>query len=68
MNAPEELGGTETKIAEVVTASELTTSNWGDEKMFFRHERMENDLAFHPEWEPLPAVASEHGRLLIHFS
>ena len=52
MDAPEELGGTETKIAEIVTASELTTSNWGDEKMYFRHTRMENDLTFHPEWEP----------------
>ena len=52
MDAPKELGGTETKIAEVVTASELTTSNWGDEKMYFRHERMEDDLAIHPEWEP----------------
>lgn len=37
MDAPKELGGTETKIAEIVTASELTTSYWGDEHMYFRH-------------------------------
>ena len=30
----------------------MTTSNWGDEKMFIRHERMEDDLKYHPEWEP----------------
>lgn len=39
------------KIAEITTTSEMTTSYWGDEKMYFRHQRMEDDLAIHPEWE-----------------
>ena len=52
MDAPEGLGGTESKIAEIVTMSELTTSLWGDEKMYFRHTRMEDDFAMKPEWEP----------------
>ena len=34
---PIELGGTEMKIAQIVTESEMTTSNWGDEHLFFRH-------------------------------
>ena len=34
----------------MVLNSELTTSYWGDEHMYIRHERMENDLAFKPEW------------------
>jgi len=52
MDKPTELGGTETKIAEIITRSELTTSNWGDEHMYFRHERMDDDLKLRPEWEP----------------
>jgi len=31
-------------------ASPLTTSNWGDEHMFFRHQRMDDDLKIKPEW------------------
>ena len=49
---PEELGGTEMLIAKIVTASQMTTSYWCDEHMYFRHERMDDDLALRPEWEP----------------
>merc|ERR1711934_1316961 len=49
---PEELGGTEQLIAKIVTTSETTTSYWGDEHMYFRHERMDDDLAIRPEWVP----------------
>ena len=34
---PATLGGVETAIGEIVTKSELTTSVWGDTKMYFRH-------------------------------
>ena len=34
----------------------MVTSNWGDEKLFFRHQRMEEDLAIHPEWMPYSPV------------
>ena len=30
----------------------MVTSNWGDEHMFFRHQRMDDDLKYKPEWEP----------------
>ncbi len=38
-------------IAQIKTSSELTSSYWGDEHMYFRHERMENDLLMYPEWK-----------------
>ena len=34
------------------TKSTLVTSHWGDEHMFFRHQRMDDDLKLRPEWEP----------------
>lgn len=52
MDQPAELGGTEMKIASIQTASPLTTSNWGDEHLYFRHQRMDDDLALKPEWVP----------------
>ena len=51
-DAPEELGGTEAFIANIVTDSEVTTSRWGDEHLEFRHQRYEDDLAYRPEWTP----------------
>ena len=51
-DVPTELGGTEQKIAQIVTSSEMTTSYWGDEHFYIRHERMDDDLAIHPEWKP----------------
>ena len=45
------MGGTETLIGAFKTASECTTSQWGDDHMFIRHERMDDDLALKPEWE-----------------
>ena len=52
MDQPQELGGTETMIGIIVTKSGFTTSNWADERMFFRHERLENDLQVQKSWEP----------------
>ena len=39
-----ELGGQEKLIGLIVTDSGFTISNWADERMFFRHERVENDI------------------------
>ncbi len=49
---PVELGGTESKIGQIKTTSALDTSNWGDEHLYFRHERMDRDLSLKPEWVP----------------
>jgi len=51
MNAPAELGGTESYIADLVMTSELTTSHWGDRRLFFRHQNMADDVSFKPEWD-----------------
>jgi len=51
MDKPEELGGVETHIADLVLTSELTTTNWGDKHMFFRHQDMAEDVEMFPEWE-----------------
>ena len=51
MDAPAELGGSETYIADLVLTSALTTSKWGDEHLFFRHQVMDDDISLRPEWE-----------------
>ena len=51
MDKPQELGGTEKQIAKMVTASECTTSLFGDDHLYFRHQRMDDDLKLRPEWE-----------------
>lgn len=52
LDAPRELGGSEHLIGNIVMRSSGTRSTWGDKKMFFRHQRKEDDFAFRPEWEP----------------
>lgn len=37
MSAPAELGGKEYLIGDLITTSAATTSNWGDNGLFFRH-------------------------------
>lgn len=34
----------------------MVTSYWGDEHMYFRHQRMDDDLKIRPEWEPYTPV------------
>ena len=50
LEKPEELGGVEQQIGEMVLTSPMVTSTWGDTKLFFKHVRFEEDLAEHPEW------------------
>lgn len=51
MSAPAELGGQEFLIGDLVTTSALTSSTWGDDQLFFRHQWCEDDVAAKPEWE-----------------
>jgi hypothetical protein len=48
LNAPEELGGSEQMIGELVLTSKLVTSQWGDTGLFFRHQDMAEDLRRRP--------------------
>ena len=46
---PQDVQGT--VLGELVTTGPFTTSRFGDEKMFWRHQRIEDDIALRPEWE-----------------
>lgn len=50
LDLPEELGGAELHIGDLVTRSEMTTSLWGDQHLFFRHDDEAHDLVLKPEW------------------
>jgi len=39
------------KIGSLRTTSQMTTSYWGDESMFFKHNYMDDDLKENPAWE-----------------
>ena len=39
------MGGVETHIGDLVLTSELTSSNWGDKHLFFRHQVVFSCLA-----------------------
>ena len=64
MDVPPELGGTEMLIGKLYSESEFVTSHWGDEHLFFRHQRMDDDLKYHPEWEPYVANVQFLGKTL----
>eukprot|EP00746_Dinoflagellata_sp_MGD_P012408 gnl/MRDRNA2_/MRDRNA2_126460_c0_seq1.p1 gnl/MRDRNA2_/MRDRNA2_126460_c0~~gnl/MRDRNA2_/MRDRNA2_126460_c0_seq1.p1 ORF type:complete len:429 (-),score=66.26 gnl/MRDRNA2_/MRDRNA2_126460_c0_seq1:177-1463(-) len=42
--------GSKKVIGEIVLEGKPTTSKFGDEEMFFKHQYMEEDFALHPEW------------------
>jgi len=50
LDVPEELGGKETRIADLVLTSKMVTSKWGDQHLFFRHQDMAEDLRLRPQW------------------
>jgi len=51
MTAPEELGGKKVTIGNIVSTSETTRSMWGDQHLYFRHQRADEDIAMEPKWE-----------------
>ena len=51
LDKPKEMGGKEEHIANLVTASKMTTSRWGDRELFFRHQDMADDLKIQTEWK-----------------
>jgi len=50
LDVPEQLGGEEKRIADLVLTSEVVPSRWGDEHLFIRHQDMAEDLRLRPEW------------------
>jgi hypothetical protein len=62
-NSPHWHGEEKQEIGKIVLGSTLVTSLWGDEHMYFRHQRMDEDLSVHPEW--LSAVPPSVGEPTI---
>ena len=50
LDNPEELGGIEEKIGEIYTTTDMVTSLYGDTKLFFKHQRFEEDIEARPQW------------------
>eukprot|EP00591_Stephanopyxis_turris_P008837 CAMPEP_0195527036 /NCGR_PEP_ID=MMETSP0794_2-20130614/28451_1 /TAXON_ID=515487 /ORGANISM="Stephanopyxis turris, Strain CCMP 815" /LENGTH=339 /DNA_ID=CAMNT_0040657859 /DNA_START=323 /DNA_END=1342 /DNA_ORIENTATION=+ len=38
-------------LGSIVTTSEMISSEYGDFQLFFRHQRMKEDIALNPQWE-----------------
>ena len=51
LNEPEDLGGKEIQIGHIETTSKMTTSLYGDTRLYFRHQRFEEDIAERPHWK-----------------
>ena len=43
-------GGRGDLIGRVIATSSFTTSLWGDQQLFFKHQRIEDDLEYFPWW------------------
>jgi len=41
------------KIGEFITTSVATTTKFGDVSLFYKHNKMEEDFEFYPEWLPI---------------
>lgn len=51
MDKPEQMGGKEYFIGNLVTNSVMTTSLFADRDLFFGHQPLEEDVLLRPEWQ-----------------
>ena len=58
---PKQLGGKQHHIGSLKLQGKMTTSRWGDENLFMRHQRIEYDHELRPEWAPYYATYSDRG-------
>jgi len=59
---PSKLGGTEVKIGTMKLKGNLVNSKWADDNLFYRHQKMDDDLEIYPEWNPYtPTLGSIWG-------
>lgn len=56
------MGGQEINIGTIQLVDKLYKSKWADENLFFRHQRQDDDLNYHPEWEPYSPRYSLDGK------
>lgn len=62
MNKSDLAGGVETLIGTLQLDGGLTSSKWGDSSLFFRHQKMDDDVKYHPEWVPYLPTFSKGGK------
>jgi len=62
MTKPKQLGGKEINIGTIQLVDKLYKSKWADENLFFRHQRQDEDLKYHPEWENYSPKNSLEGK------
>ena len=62
LDGPTETGGTEHFIGTLQLDGSLHTSRYGDKHLFFRHQRMDDDLEIIPEWAPYVPKFSLKGK------
>ena len=52
LDKPQGLGGSEQLIGTLVLDGKMTRSKWGDDNLYIRHQKMDEDRDIHKEWEP----------------
>lgn len=60
--APPQIGGKKVEIGKLTLNGNMVTSKWGDEKMFFRHQKLNMDLKYQPGWTPYYASYKLDGK------
>jgi hypothetical protein len=60
--APPQIGGKRVQIGSLTLQGKMVTSKWGDEKMFIRHQKMDEDLHYQPSWKPYYASYKLDGK------
>ena len=49
-DARKEDGGSEKLIGQLVLDGQMVRSKWGDDNLFFRHQKMDDDIKLQPSW------------------
>merc|ERR1712195_262633 len=60
--APPQIGGKKVEIGTLKLNGKMVTSKWGDEKMFFRHQKLDMDVKYQPGWTPYYASYKLDGK------
>ena len=51
LDKPTEMGGKSVQIGALQLDGSFTKSKWGDEQLFFRHQKENDDIKLKPEWD-----------------
>lgn len=68
LDGPEDAGGVEHMIGTLKLDGALTTSKWGDENLFFRHQRLDDDAVLKEDWKDHYDFYSLDGKCPFDFS